>query len=104
MPARERRKGHNFEREIARRLRERWPEAKRGFQTRGGTKEAADVVGVPLRVECKHGKRPNLPAALRQAETAPGEYPAVAICRFDGGEEFVVMRWSLFESLLGALS
>lgn len=100
MPARERRKGHSYERQIAGRLRVYFPNARRGYQTRGGTQEAADIVGTPFRIECKHGVRPNVIAALRQAESAPGEGGAIAVCRLNGGEEVVAMRWDTFEAMV----
>lgn len=54
-PAQRRKKGHDFERWVAAELRKAgYPDAKRGFQTRGGTAEAADVEGTPFYIECKH--------------------------------------------------
>jgi hypothetical protein len=51
-------------------MRDLFPDAKRGYQTRGGTKEAPDVDGTPFYIECKKGKRTNIKAAYRQAESA----------------------------------
>ena len=73
MGAMSRNKGSTWEREVARRLREVFGGGVgRGIgQTRGGSAEAPDVDGVPgWWVECKHGKQPNLRAALEQARTA----------------------------------
>ena len=65
-----RRKGHDFEREVAALFRELWPEAKRGLQSRGGTAEAPDVDGTPFWIESKRGKRTDIKAALEQAYVA----------------------------------
>ena len=63
-------KGHNWERKVANIFKPIFPDAKRGFQTRGGTAEEPDVKGTPFYIECKRMKRCNEIAALRQAETA----------------------------------
>ena len=97
-------KGHDFERKIARELRELtglpW---KRGFQTRGGGEEEADVVckGVPLHIECKKGKRPPMRAALLQAEddAQAGDTP-FAIVAIDREEPIVLIRWEGFKRFL----
>jgi hypothetical protein len=65
-----RRKGHDFEREVAALFRELWPEAKRGLQSRGGTAEAPDVEGTPFWIEVKKGAKTNIKAALEQAAVA----------------------------------
>lgn len=81
----ERDKGHNFERKIARELRELGYDAKRGFQTRGGTAEEADVKGVGrLFIECKAHKQVNRQAAWLQAfdGARPGMIP-IAVCKDD---------------------
>jgi hypothetical protein len=81
----ERTKGHNWERAVARMLRRIFPGARRGYQSRGGGKEMADVVDVgPFHVECKVGRRPNIGAALAQAiDDAPSSLWPVAICKKD---------------------
>src|SRR5690606_33439567 len=83
---RSRRKGHDWEREVARRLRDvLGVEARRGLQYRDGA-EAPDIIieGLPLHVECKAGQRPRILAALEQAErdAAEGAIP-VAITKQD---------------------
>lgn len=61
-------KGHGFERLVARVMRNVFPEAARGFQTRFGSSEEPDVIGTPFIVECKKGKSyASFPAAMRQA-------------------------------------
>lgn len=63
-----RRKGHGFEREVARMLRALGIPARRTIQSRGGGKEGADVdTAGPFHLECKTGRQPNLWAAFRQA-------------------------------------
>lgn len=96
----QRRKGHNFEREVARIMRRWFPEAKRGYQTRGGGKEQADVINTPYHIECKVGKKPNIKAAYQQAcEDTQGE-PPVAITKWDREEPLVTMSLGLFLNML----
>ena len=74
-------KGHNFERWVAKQLREIWPDAKRGFQTRGGTAEEPDVKGCgPFAIECKAHKKVDRVAAFDQmAAAVPAKFIPVAI-------------------------
>jgi len=92
-------KGHSYERYIAQRMREVMPSAaeqiKRGFQTRGGGAEEADVECPFFHVETKKGKKPNPRAALKQAtedatKSGRGNVP-VAIIGDDRQPAFVVM-------------
>ena len=94
---RSRRKGHDWEREVARRMRDvLGVEARRGFQYRDGA-EAPDIIieGLPhaLHIECKAGKRPPILAALEQAErdAAEGAIPVV-IAKKDKKAPTVTMR------------
>lgn len=79
----QRTKGHNEERAVARDLREIYPDAKRGYQTRGGTAEAPDVDGTPWFWECKVGQRPNPRRALLQATAATDGRVPVASTKVD---------------------
>lgn len=100
----QRTKGHNFERETAKQFRELFPEAKRGFQTRGGGKEAADVEIPFFHIECKVGKRPNPLAAYKQAsEDATNKIP-VAIIKRDREKALVVFELDVFIKILTLLS
>lgn len=102
----QRRKGHNYEREVARKLRELLPDAdvRRGRQTRRGDDEA-DVEGTPFWIECKVGAAPNVWAALKQADAARDHRPVAAFIKRNstgGGksaEEFVAVRREVFEAL-----
>lgn len=101
-PGGQRRKGHDFERRVARDLREIWPEAKRGFQSRGGTKEAPDVDGTDYYIECKHEKKPDRGAAWNQADDAMDGRPAVAITKAtDSREILVTMEFRHAQHILG---
>ncbi len=96
-------KGHNFERAVAKMLREVMPgaEFKRGLQSRGGGAEEADVFcsaiplgkkEFPFHVECKIGKLPNPRAALKQAkEDAKEGMVPLAVVKDDREAAFVVM-------------
>lgn len=65
-----RRKGHDWEREVAALFRSvGYPEARRGWQARSGTDDP-DIVGVPgYWIECRCRDYINIPAALRKALT-----------------------------------
>lgn len=101
-------KGARFERDVAKALREVFGEDEkvvRGFQSRGGGKEQADVICPIVHPECKVGARPNIKAALEQAESdaQPQKIP-VAVCRFDGERDAIVaMRFSTWRGMLLAV-
>lgn len=105
-----RNKGHNFERKIARSLRELFPDTKRGFQTRGGTGEEPDVDGTPFFIECKKHKRCNIQKAYAQALGGASEEAArdrsrprapVAITQDDRGHILVTMNMADWKFLVG---
>lgn len=87
----QRTKGHNNEREVAKLFRALYPEAKRGYQTRGGTGEAPDVDGTPFYIECKVGARPNLRAALLQAHNGTDGRMPIAVTKFDREPRMVTL-------------
>jgi len=92
MGARSRRKGASFERLIAKRLKEVFPDARRGFQFRTG-RETSDITNPVFHIECKHQKRCNIKAALEQAardSKGTGKIP-VAITRDDRKPILVTM-------------
>lgn len=112
MGASQRRKGHNWEREVARRFREALGysdrEVKRGLsQPRGGTAEEPDVVlpdGLPWWVEAKVGARVNPVGALDQARAGIAAAESVkrplAVCKPDRGIPFVALELDDFLRLL----
>ena len=93
MGARSRTKGKVGEREVAALLRRIWPDAKRGLQSRGGGAEVPDVDVPCFHVEVKRQARPNVAAAVRQAEAdaEAGRWP-VAWTRADRSDWLVTMR------------
>tara|TARA_B100000809_G_scaffold251621_1_gene285309 strand:- start:1728 stop:2060 length:333 start_codon:yes stop_codon:yes gene_type:complete len=96
-------KGAGWERDVARRLRDVMPgcDAKRGFQTRGGAAECADVTAGPLHIECKVGKRPPVRAALLTATTTcPKGMIPVAVIKEDRKPPYVVLLLDDFEDFL----
>jgi len=96
-------KGARFEREIANKLKPVFgPRTTRssGQCFRGDTR--ADVDCPRVFVECKVGKRPNIKAALEQAEQAgknTDKLP-VAICKWDREEPIASMRLHDFINIL----
>ena len=98
-------KGARFEREIANRLKEVFgPRTTRSSGQCFAGDTRADVDCPEIWVECKVGKRPNIKAALEQAEEAEaiartGKVP-VAICKWDRQEPIVSMRLEYFIKLL----
>jgi len=97
-----RRKGHDYERAVARDLREVFGgDVRRGLQFRDGA-DAPDVVAPCFWVECKRGKRTNPNAALRQATEASdgkGLWP-VAVCKNDNEPATVTMSFEDFLDLV----
>lgn len=108
MGARSRRKGAAYERTIANRLSEVYPDAVRGAQQSRAGDAMADVEGTPWWVECKVGQRIDIVGAFRQAEEATHGRPVLcavkrnAIAGKGGPEEFVCMRWDDFLALARA--
>ena len=103
-----RRKGHDFEREIVNRLHDVLPDgynACRMLQSRGGgglpDVEIRNESGALMHIECKKGKRPNIPKAMEQAfhDHKPGTIP-VAVTRADRDHTLVTMRWQDFADIL----
>jgi hypothetical protein len=88
-------KGRTYEQDVARRLRETFPQygARRGWQN-DGRPDAADVECGPFSVECKHRKAMNVKDHMQQAErqAAKGQYPVLA-AKWHGGYELVAMLW-----------
>lgn len=72
-------KGATFERAVANRMREVWPDAKRGFQSRGA--EAPDVDGTPWWVECKADEKIAPRAALSQGRRDTDGRPVVVVLK-----------------------
>lgn len=95
-----RRKGHQFERDVANMFRDHFgDEVKRGWQAARGDAEP-DVVVPGLWIECKRGKRTNVKAALRQAiEDSDGRGMPVAICKDDQEEATATLRLEDFVAL-----
>jgi hypothetical protein len=79
MGASQRTKGHSFERDIARRLRARWPHLTVRRSQQGDKAYEPDVVieNVPLWVECCVGAKPNPLVKLAQAERDVERFTAV---------------------------
>jgi hypothetical protein len=94
-------KGAAFERWVAIQLRTLFPEARRGYQYRGGV-EMPDVIGVDgWRIECKVGRPAKQPLeALAQCENDAMEHEAsggrmtrkVAVCKQDRQEPTATVR------------
>lgn len=87
-------KGQVFERAIAARMREVFPNARRGLQFRDGM-ECPDVEECPgWHLETKHHARLNVHAALRQAihDAKPGSVPVV-VAKANRTEPIVVMQF-----------
>lgn len=97
-----RNKGRRFEQELVRLFREAMPGAdvKRGLQSRSG-QEVADVECPVFWIESKRGRKPNVRAALKQAESsAPKGRIPVAVIRDDRSDPFVVLLLDDFLELI----
>ncbi len=101
MGASQRRKGHNFEREIARAMRVIFPTARRQVQTSIYDKrKLPDVIAGPYSIECKCCKRVNVPAALRQAVEEATTHTPVVVFKQDREEIYAALPFKAFCSLL----
>ena len=93
-----RRKGHDFERDAACRLRAAYPEARRGLQYQDA--RACDVEGTPWRVECKRKERLSLytefQRALKDAEEMKDDRPVILIAKKSGGPITVTLELKTF--------
>ena len=103
---RNRRKGKSFERLVAKKLKEVYPEARRGYwQSRlnqAGKGEACDVEGTPWWVECKNRKTFQLIPTIRQCKETKDHRPWLIVGKSDRDPvPFAVMR---FDELLPILA
>ena len=111
MSAGSRRKGHDYERELARRFTEAGLPALRNLEEvrSGNTGDLTFSRGDPLCVQAKVGRAPNIWQALREAEEAagPGLYP-VAVVKKNGSAsrppvELAVLPLDDFLEIVGLL-
>lgn len=98
-------KGARFEREIANRLKEVFgPRTIRSSGQCFSGDTRADVDCPEIWVECKVGKRPNIKAALEQAEEAIGiaksDKTPVTICKWDRDIPIASMRLDYFIEIM----
>jgi len=92
-----RRKGHNFEREVAIMLRPYFPNAKRQLEYQEGL--GYDIQGVDnLSIQCKKGSSFKIEKALEQA-IVKNKIP-IAITKRDREDVVVSMYWKDFEYFL----
>lgn len=102
MTALSRRKGAQFERDVAKLFAEAMPGAdiKRNFQYHEG--KGGDVTCPVFHIECKRQKKANVRAALAQAERdcVKGKVP-VAVVKDDRKDPFVVMDLGDFLEFVG---
>ncbi len=92
-----RRKGHNFEREIAKLLRQYYPSAKRQLEYQDGVGFDIAETG-DLSVQCKVGKSFKIEKALKEA-VRDNKIP-LAITKKDREDIVVSMYWKDFEFFL----
>lgn len=92
-----RRKGHNFEREVAKLLRQYYPNAKRQLEYQEGVGFDIAETG-DLSVQCKVGKSFKIEKALKEAER-PDKIP-MAITKRDREDIVVSLYWKDFEFFL----
>lgn len=97
-----RRKGANYERELVRRFKAVMPKAdiRRGLQSRSG-QEVPDIECPVFWIEAKRGRKPNIRAALQQAEgDAPKDRIPLAIVRDDYQSALVALPLEDFLDLV----
>ena len=92
-----RRKGHNFEREVAIMLRPYFPDAKRQLEYQEGL--GFDIQGTGnLSIQCKVGKSFKIEKALKEAVRE--KFIPIAITKKDREDIVVSMYWKYFEYFL----
>ena len=99
-----RRKGHDWEREVAKRIRKIDPSAKRLLEYQEGKGIDIDTK-LPFAIQCKCQKRVNFLKALEEAGEMAEEldkFPIVVAKVMRKGE-FVFMEWETFDFLLRRL-
>jgi hypothetical protein len=115
----QRRKGHDFERQVAQVFRGEepvplsavkhaiWPDAQRGLGQARFVKDqprASDVEGTPWRVETKKGAATNIKGAMRQViadgAAAKDPRPPLVVSMDDRAEPVVTMRLADFVELI----
>jgi hypothetical protein len=99
MSRRQRDKGKRGERELATMLRDLFPELaegiRRGWQTRHGGKDEADIEGLPFHPEVAVGISPPIRAKMAQAvRDSNGGRTPIVFTRRDRDEWLVTMRFS----------
>ncbi len=90
-----RNKGATFERQIAKRLRELWPEARRrGNAQADGQRIEADVEGTPYHIECKrYAARPSWDQCVRWFADIPRDgRPPLLIVKADRQPAMVMLE------------
>jgi Holliday junction resolvase len=97
----QRRKGHDFEREVVHFFREVGLEARRGLQYQPNSR-APDVIAPPFAVECKASKRPSYRQAWETAAllAEEGTIP-IAVLKEPRKEALVVISLEDFLDLVG---
>jgi len=98
-----RRKGANFERQVANLLRPLFPSSRRGIGQARSAGEVADVEGTPFWIECKRHKRCRIPAAMRQAQEATDGRPCLVVAKDDYGPIRVTLEELGMEEFLKCL-
>jgi hypothetical protein len=92
-------KGHSFEREIARALKDVFPEAKRNLEYQEG--EGVDIANTgEFSIQCKVGKSFRIEPALKEA-VKPNKI-ALAVTKKDRSDIIVSMYFDDFKKLLKA--
>jgi hypothetical protein len=97
-----RRKGHQFERDVAILLRKVFPEARRQFEYHVRDAKGCDIQGTaPYLFQCKRGKRYASLSAMQEIEICPieGGVP-VLVTKGDGTEPLACLPFSDFLKLL----
>lgn len=103
-------KGKRGERQAAEILREMFPgladRIRRGWQSRFGGKDEADIIGLPFHVEVAVGANPpiyrKLQQALRDAKAQACEPPVMVLTKRDRDQWVVTMPLKDFERVVAA--
>lgn len=93
-------KGHSFEREIAKRLRGIFPQARRHLEYQDAEANGIDLVMTgKYSIQCKRGRKPAPISKIREVEPKDGQSPLL-ITQGDRDKIYVVMEFDEFLTLL----
>lgn len=95
-----RRKGHNFERQVANDLKEIFPEAKRHLEYQASECQGVDIDNTgKYRIQCKNTKKYVPVNTIKEIKCHPTEVPVV-VCKAAWEPSMAILPWEELKVLL----